>query len=251
MGICQSCGKSYSGGVCQHCGYNPQALNIAQQVSTAKAKVPCELDIAILIDRTASSDQFSRGIKGAVALLLNLLSSKCAAVKVWLHTYGDEDFGQQPETLCAGTSVQEADEAIKRLTFGGGGDPEETHHEGLLYALRQTNWNTGPLVRRAIVWFMTNKPKPLKNGVTPKQIGEECAQKDIALVVVSDMPDFYQEIVEAANGTFAEYLFSISNDPTPAEWQKVVHRVAASVSRTASAEDDATLPLGQSGPSTL
>ena len=90
-------------------------------------------------------------------------------------------------------------------------------------------WTNDPTsARGAILAFTTADSKPAGSGRTARELGEEIARRGLLLYMVAEHTSQLQQLVDAAGGL----MFPISNDPDPANMQKIAARISASIVQT-------------------
>ncbi len=228
--ICPICGWRFSAGVGQ------AARLIARPA--ARPKIQCEIDLAATVDRTGSSERFKSGIPTTYDTILNQVQAKARSVKCWLASHGDLDEGQDFILHTdAGTPAQ-ALQDMKNITYGGGGDPPEHHLDAIESLLNRVPWTADPTrARGAILAFMTADSKPAKSGTTAGELGKRIRQQGILLYLVCEPTPTLLELAKSADGL----VFEITNNPDPAELQKIAAQLAASI--VASVASGSTVPM--------
>lgn len=228
---CPSCGWAFSS--------SPQMTAIRP---AGRPKIQMEVELACTVDRTGSSKRFAEGIRKSVPLILDSVQAKARWVKVWMRTHGDEDCGQQSVLLTDGGTPSQAIQDLGSIVFEGGGDPPEHHLSGIEDLLDQTPWKGDPQhARGALIAFLTADTKPARSGKTPRQLGEEIRNRGILFYLVCEPYPQLDELCQAAGGL----LFRITNDPQPADLQKIAGQIAASV--VYAAATGGTLPMTVAG----
>lgn len=228
---CQALVKSNED-ACNLCGWQfekqPRKTKVVTKAA-ARPKMPITVEMNFDADRTGSSDQFSNGILEAVRMILNSLEESTQSVVCRVQTHGDQDEGQMPILLVENAGFDETIEAIKSITFEGGGDPPEHHLDAIEHLVNTTPWSMEPgKVRGAIVSFLTADSKPATTGSTATQIGQRIKDQGVLLYLVCQPTKTLQELVEAADGL----MFEISNSPKLEEMQKIAGQLAASIVST-------------------
>ena len=179
-------------------------------------KVPVQVDLVFVVDRTASSREFAAGIRQAIPMIARPV----------LQTHGDLECGQQPVMLVRDGQLDDVVTAIQHLRFEGGGDPPEHHTHAVETVLESVDWSgLPPRSRGAVVLFTTADSKPSPSGRSPTQIGQALAAQGVMLFAVSQLEPAVSALIDGAQGM----AFAISNDPSVAEMQSIASRVAASV----------------------
>ena len=189
-------------------------------------KVPVQVDLVFVVDRTASSREFAAGIRQAIPMIARPVMEKAARVRLFLQTHGDLECGQQPVMLVRDGQLDDVVTAIQHLRFEGGGDPPEHHTHAVETVLESVDWSgLPPRSRGAVVLFTTADSTPSPSGRSPTQIGQALAAQGVMLFAVSQLEPAVSALIDGAQGM----AFAISNDPSVAEMQSIASRVAASV----------------------
>jgi hypothetical protein len=192
------------------------------------------------IDRTASSVPFSDAIiRQTIPPILRGIESKAAEVLVWLMSHGDLDFSQFPVFHADGVSVDQALAELPSIVFSGGGDPRESHLDGLEHLLNTVPYTNDQRVERGVVIsFMTDESKPLRSTKSPTQLGKEFARAGFLTYLVCETDHRrLSEFAMAANAM----MIPISKNPGPDMIRDIVSRVSASLVQTLST--GGTIPL--------
>jgi hypothetical protein len=194
-----------------------------------RPKIPCEVALAVTVDRTGSSKAFEKGIPLTAELVLKQVSGKARAVKVYVQTHGDLDLGENMVLHTDGGTPEQALKDIGSIAFGGGGDPPEHHLDAVENLLKTVPWTADPSRGRgAILAFTTADSKPCKSGLSARQLGEEVRKRGILLYLVCEPSLTLNELCNAAGGM----MFPITNSPDPVELQKIASQLAASIVAT-------------------
>jgi len=199
------------------------------------------VDLAVTIDRTGSSERFRTGIPLSLGIILKQVEAKARTVKCWIASHGDLDEGQDfiIHTDC-GTPEQALTD-VKKICdtlLGGGGDEEEHHLDGIEALSNRVPWTADPSRGRgAIVAFMTADTKPAKSGISAAALGKQIKDRGILFYLVCEPTPTLRELASAAGGL----VFQISNNPDPAELQKIGDQVSASI--VATIGSGGTLPM--------
>jgi len=244
MKNCPSCQSSIDANVdvCPSCGwrFNSVGGKAGQSIvrPAARPKIQCEVDLATTVDRTGSSEQFRVGIPLTFETVVSQVSSKARTLKCWLASHGDLDEGQNFIIHTDSGTPNQAIEDIKKISYGGGGDPPEHHLDAIEELLKRIPWTSDPSrARGAILAFMTADTKPAKSGVTPTQLGQQIKDKGILLYLVCEPTPTLHELASAAEGL----VFQITNNPDPVELQKIAAKLAASI--VATVANGSTVPM--------
>ena len=204
----------------------------------ARPKIQCEVDLGIGVDTTGSSEAFRTGIPDAAARIMKSVEAKARQVRIWLQSHGDLDEGQNMVLHTDGGSVAQAIDDINKLTYGGGGDPDEHHLDAIEKLLKIVPWIPDQMrARGAIVAFLTADTKPAKSGVTAQALGEQIKNHGILLYLICEPTPTLHELISAADG----FMFQISNSPDLSELQQIAAQVSASIA--VSVTKGGTLPM--------
>ena len=239
---CPSCTADIdaSGASCPNCGYQiatPPTLAIVQPVRRAN-KVQPEVVIGITKDITGSSGPFATGTHLSSELILKAIGSKARSVRVYQQTHGDRDCGQTEVLVTAGGTIEEALADSARITYGGGGDPPEHHISGIKRLIEIVPWPADPRKGRgAVIAFLTADSKPDPDGLTARELGAEIRQRGLLLYLVCEPFEFAEEMRLAAQGL----MFPITNNPDPADMQRISAQLSASILATVAS--GATRPM--------
>jgi len=214
----------------------------------ARTKLPCDVQLCLVIDRTGSSGKFKLGIPESARIIANYVTTKARSTVIWVISYGDYEAGQQEEVHLDGGTPEQAIEAIKKIEYGGGGeiagpygDPEN-HLDAVEFALGRVPWTSDPTRSRGcIILFSSSESHKARSGATATQIGEQVKGKGVLLYLISEPTPLLQELAAAGGGL----IFQITNTPDPTELQKIAAPVAASIA--ASLTRGSTLPMGSGG----
>lgn len=90
---------------------------MAKRMNTLQKRA-ADIEIAMTIDTTGSSMQFSHGIPWLAESLLLEVQQIVSSCKVWLQTHGDEDLGQLPLLRTDQASVDESISTRRRPLKG-------------------------------------------------------------------------------------------------------------------------------------
>lgn len=244
MVFCPSCQSEVeaSTDVCSSCGWKfnrtlgKPGISIVRPAT--RPKIQCEVDLAATVDRTGSSLRFQVGIPKTFEMIVTQVGSKARSVKCWLGSHGDLDEGQTFIIHTDGGSPEQAIEDIKKISYGGGGDPHEHHLDAIESVLNMVPWRADPSrARGAILAFMTADTKSAKSGISACDLGEEIKNRGVLLYLVCEPTPTLQELVNAADGL----MFQISNNPDPSELQRVASQLAASI--VAKVASGSTVPM--------
>jgi hypothetical protein len=210
---------------------------IAQPVRKVM-KVQPEVNIGFAIDATGSSGPFADGIQRSVAQILKPIGAKARSVRVYQMTYGDEDYDQSPVLITDGGTIEQALADNARIVFEGGGDAPEHHLSGVHALVKIMGRVSDPRKSRgAIIACMTSDTKPDREGMTPRTLGEKLKEFGLLFYAICEPYPFAEELVDAAGGL----MFPITNEPDPAQMQKVAAQLSASILATIAA--GATRPM--------
>lgn len=244
MMYCPSCQSQVdvSTDVCPSCGwkFNTSASKPGPLIvrPAARPKIQCEVDLAASIDRTGSSERFQTGIPLTYEMIVLQVQAKARKVKCWVASHGDLDEGQDFIIHTDAGTPEQAIEDIKKISYGGGGDPPEHHLDAIESLLNRVPWTADlSRARGAILAFMTADSKPAKSGISAADLGKQIKDKGILLYLVCEPTPTLQELASAAEGL----VFQISNNPDPAEMQKIAAQLAASI--VATVASGGTVPM--------
>jgi len=240
---CPSCAAEFdttNTATCPNCGFQVSlalAPPIVQPMRRLQ-KISASVLVAVLIDITGSTGKFAKGVPLAVKQILEAIAAKARETKVYVHTGGDLDCGQQCVLLCNGVSVPAAIAEVARLHYGGGGDEPETHADSVETVMTTTPWELDPRQwRNALIVFLTADSKPARSGITPRQLGAALKSRGMLVYLVAEDDPFARELAAAAEGLF----FPISNDPDPVQMQQIAAGISQSILITAAG--GATRPM--------
>lgn len=202
------------------------------------AKIQPEVHIGFAIDRTGSSEPFARGIRRSVELILKPIEVKARVLRVHQLTYGDEDYGEQPILITDNGTVEQALTDNAGIVFAGGGDAPEHHLSGIHELVKIMGRLGDPRKSRgAIIACMTSETKPDREGMTPQSLGEKLKEYGLLFYAICEPYPFAEELAQAAGGL----MFPITNEPDPAQMQRISAQLSASILATIAA--GATRPL--------
>lgn len=232
---CPSCQTQIntSGDICPSCGwrFNVSIGKAGPSIvrPAARPKIQCEVDIAVTVDRTGSSERFRAGIPQTYEMIVSQVKAKARETKCWLASHGDLDEGQDFIIHTDSGNPKQAIADIKKISYGGGGDPEEHHLDAIETLFNRVPWTADlSRARGAILAFMTADTKPAKSGISAAALGKQIKDKGILLYLVCEPTLTLQELASAADGL----IFQISNNPDPTEMQKIAAQLAASIVAT-------------------
>lgn len=235
MIYCPSCQTQIDASVnaCPSCGwkFNMSAGKPGPSIvrPAARPKIQCEVDLAITIDRTGSSERFQRGIPQTYEMVVSQVKAKAREVKCWVASHGDLDEGQDFVIHTDAGTPQQAIEDIKKISYGGGGDAEEHHLDAIEALLNRVPWTADPSrARGAILAFLTADTKPAKSGISAAALGKQIRDKGIQLYLVCEPTSTLQELASTAGGL----VFQISNNPDPSEMRNIATQLSASIVAT-------------------
>lgn len=244
MMYCPSCQTQVDASVdvCPYCGwrFNTSAGKPGPSIvrPATRPKIQCQVDLAATVDRTGSSERFQTGISQTYEMIVSQVRAKVREVKCWLGSHGDIDEGQDFIIHTDAGTPEQAIEDIKKISYGGGGDPSEHHLDGIEWLLNRVPWTADPSrARGTIIAFMTADTKPAKSGVSAAALGKQIKDKGILLYLVCEPTPTLQELASAAEGL----VFQISNNPDPSEMQKIAAQLAASI--VATVASGGTVPM--------
>lgn len=232
---CPSCGElqsSAQAAACEACGHTfhrTQSRTPTFKPAARPKKIQVCVDLALTVDRTASSAQFAAGIPMTAELILDQMSAKAREMRVWVQSHGDLDEGQEPLLLTDAGQPAQAVSDLRTIDYSGGGVPEEHHLDAIANLLDVVPWTADPSkARGAILAFMTAESKPLRSGQSPAELGRSIAERGILLYLVCQSSARLDELCDAAGGM----QFEISNAPDADELQQIASQLAASLVAT-------------------
>lgn len=229
---CPSCQTQVdvAGDACSACGwkFNTSPTTPANSIVRAatRPKIQCELDLAVTVDRTGSSERFQTGIPKTYEMIVTQVAAKAREVRCFVGSHGDLDEGQE---FCLHTDAgtpEQAIEDVRKIVYGGGGPPEENHLDAIETILNSVPWTADPArARGTIIGFLTADTKPAKSGVSAAELGKQIKDRGILLYLVCEPTPTLQELADAAEGL----VFQITNDPDPTEMAKIAMKLAESI----------------------
>ncbi len=226
---------------CSICGWkfeDPAQKTTVTINPATRPKIQVEIEQTFTIDRTASSKEFAEGIPATAEMILRHLETKTRSIKCRVQTHGDQDEGQMPMLEIDEATVDEALDAIRKVSYEGGGDPAEHHLDAIEHLFDTTPWTLDPSKSRgAIVAFLTADSKPATTGSSPTEIGKKIKDQGVLLYLVCQPSPSLKELVDAADGL----MFEITNHPDPQELHKIASQLASSIVSTVGS--GATTPL--------
>jgi len=244
MMYCPSCQSQVdvSMDVCPSCGwkFNTSASKPVPLIvhPAARPKIQSEVELATTVDRTGSSERFQTGIPLTYETIVWQVQAKARTVKCWVASHGDLDEGQDFIIHTDAGTPEQAIEDIKKISYGGGGDPPEHHLDAIHELLIRVPWTSDlSRARGAILAFMTADSKPAKSRISAAELGKQIKDKGILLYLVCEPTPTLQELASAAEGL----VFQISNNPDPTEMQKIAAQLAASI--VATVASGGTVPM--------
>lgn len=215
---CSTCGSSFN---------SAPTMSVVRPAGRPKMQV--EVELAVTVDRTGSSQRFAQGINKTLPIIAKQIESKARKLTVWLQSHGDEDFGQHPVLLTNGDTADQAIKDLAKVVFEGGGDAEEHHLSGIEELANSVPWTADPKkARGALLAFMTADSKPAGSGQSACELGETLRNRGLLLYLICEPTTQFLELADAAGGL----MFPISNDPDPKEMQKIASQLAASIVQT-------------------
>ena len=235
MTYCPSCQTQVDSSVdtCASCGWRfsttgAKAGPTLVQVAT-RPKIQCKVDLAVTVDRTGSSQRFQNGIPMTFEMIATQVEAKAREVICWVASHGDLDEGQDFIVHTDAGTVQQAVADIRGISYGGGGDPPEHHLDAIESLVSRVPWTANPSkARGAIVAFMTADTKPARSGMSAGALGKLIKDKGVLLYLVCEPTPTLQELANAAEGL----VFQITNNPDPAEMQRIASQLSASIIAT-------------------
>lgn len=201
--------------------------------------VPTALHVGVCVDATGSSLHFAEGIRLTTLFMLTALAGVIAKVLCSLQIHRDEDFGEQPILLTGSGSVDDTLKELKRITFEGGGDEDETHAAAVLRALDTMPWLANPRAGRDVLILITSSETKPVAGHSFSEIGGRIRSQRILYYHVGEQTPGLRAICDAAGGCF----LPLSNTPDEADCRRAASACVASI--TASVSSGATVPIPQ------
>jgi hypothetical protein len=178
------------------------------------------------VDGTGSSKAFATGIPMAYEMILRDVSSKVKELRCSLANHGDLDYNEPFTVRCINSDINTAIDEIKRLTYQGGGDADETHLDAIESLMNITPWHVNPSEARSVILcFASSESKPLRSGRTPVELGNEIKNRGILLYMVCERTPRMMELVKGADGFF----FQISNSPSSEELKVISSALGKSI----------------------
>ena len=244
MNYCPSCQTQVNDSmdVCPSCGYKliPSNENHSPTIvrPATRPKIQCEVEIAWLHDRTGSGEKWKEGATKTAKNIGDQVGVKARSQKWYVISHGDEDFKEIPILHTDGGTLEQAIKDIDMIVQNGGGDPKETHLSAIENALDTIPWTCDPTrARGAIIAYINADTKPAKSGHTATEIGKRIKDMGLLLYLICEPTPTLQELVDAAEGL----MFQITNNPDPAELQKIAMQLSASI--VASVASGSTVPM--------
>jgi hypothetical protein len=248
--ICPSCQSvvEMAADACPNCGWKfnkgggkagPSLVRPA-----VRPKLPCEVELAVTVDRTGSSGPFEVGIPKTYETIVGQLAAKTRSVRCWVASHGDLDCNEPFVLHTDGGSPEQAIADIKKIVYGGGGDPPEHHLDAIESLLNKVPWTANPArARGAILAFTTADSKPARSGISARDLGAEIRRRGLLLYLVCEPTPTLHDLVQAAQGL----EFQITNSPDPAELQRIAAQLAASIVATVASGGTIpmTVPIGK------
>jgi len=205
---------------------NPFGQNLA---ASRPRKSPQVAQVCCIADATGSSEPFARGTEQILQALAAELPQRIAQVRFGLVASRDQDCGERDEQLLTEGDAAAMHEAIGRIRYIGGDDPDETHFWSVADALNTYPWEEGPMRRKAIVLLGSSHSKPLP-GMTLDQLVLALAGRRITVFVVCPREANLKQLAELTDGLY----FELSNEPSPEEVRRLTQRLTASMTQTLS-----------------
>jgi hypothetical protein len=204
----------------------------------ARPKIQSDVELAATVDRTGSSEPFAVGIPLTYETIVKQVAAKARSVKCWVASHGDLDLSEPFVLHTDGGTPEQAIEDVKKITYGGGGDPPESHLDAVESLLNKVPWTANPArARGAILAFTTADSKPARSGISARDLGAEIKRRGVLLYLVCEATPTLQDLVNSAEGL----MFQITNSPDPAELQKIAAQLAASI--VATVASGSTVPM--------
>ncbi|MCD4656523.1 MAG: hypothetical protein K8S87_03155 [Planctomycetes bacterium] len=199
---------------------------ISQQNAETLDSSTKTLNLGICIDRTGSSELFQRGIHSACKHVFEEIEPEYDKIRCFMQSHGDLDNNEEIILHTDGGTTQQTLDDIQQISFEGGGDPHETHLDGIENLLRIVPWVTNPAnSRSAMIVFLTSDTKPAKSGASAKEIGAEIAESGITLYMICELTPTSKHLCDAAGG----FMFPISRNPDPELIARISKRIGAHI----------------------
>ena len=236
--------------MCPLCGWS-FAMQLPSQGQSLvrpaeRPKLQCEVELAITIDRTGSSQTFQTGIAKTCGIILKQGAVKARSMRCWVASHGDLDKGQAFIIHTDGGTPEQALADVEGIVYGGGGEPPEHHLDAVESLLNSVPWTAdASRARGAIIAFTTSDTKPARSGITAAELGAAIRERGILFYLVSEITPTLLELATAAEGL----VFRIRNDPDPVELQRIAAQVAASI--VATVASGGTVPMTVTPPPSL
>ncbi len=206
-------------------------------VRPARRCMPIHLTAAFEFDRTESSLAFGEGIHTIMEMFAVEFEQRVAEITTYVGSHGDEDYGEKPILHLEGGSLDEAVAVCRSIELVGGGDPPETHLDGIDFLLQRVPWAQDLSTRNVLIAFLNADTKPARSGKTPRQLGLEMRDLGVMLFLVCEPTSALEALAEAAAGV----VIPISNDPDLGELRRAAAELCKSL--TASLTQGGTLPM--------
>ena len=195
-----------------------------------RPKLPLSVDLAITVDRTASSLQFQDGIPVVMESVLRGIEPLVTGMRVFLYTHGDLDEKQDTVLMTDGGSPDQALADLKQIRYEGGGDPKESHLDAIEHVAEGILRNATPgASRTALLAIMTADSKPCRSGRSASELGEWIRKQGIRLYTVCEPTPTLYQLVKSAGGL----MFAISVTPNRSDFQIIAAQLTASITQPA------------------
>jgi hypothetical protein len=199
--------------------------------------LPTRVHAALCVDATGSSLPFSKGIVLTAQFLLHAMSAAVAEVRCSLQIHRDSDYGEHPILLTSNSSIDATLYELKRVTFEGGGDEEETHASAVVQALDTMPWIANRTSGRDVMILTTSSETKPVPGLSFQDIGHRIRSQNILFYHVGEQTPGLKTICDTAGG----YSLPLSNTPDEAECRRAAAACVSSI--TASIASGATVPI--------
>ncbi|MCD4656248.1 MAG: hypothetical protein K8S87_01775 [Planctomycetes bacterium] len=176
------------------------------------------LNLGLCIDRTGSSEQFQQGIYSCCKQIFEVIEQEFADIRCWMQSHGDLDYSEDIILHTDGDSPQQTLDDIRQITFEGGGDPHETHLDGIENLFRIVPWATNPAnTMSAVIVFLTSETKPSKSGISAKELGAEVERMGITLCLICKPTPTLYKLCRSAKG----FMFPITSSPSTEDIEQI------------------------------
>ncbi len=241
-GTCPTCGWTFSSARSNAASAGATGVTvhpIALRAPT-RPKIPVDLHVAFVVDRTGSSERFKRGIPKTAEIILTQAQLRVRSLHVSLQSHGDRDCDEHEVLHVERGDAETALNEIRRLVFAGGGDDEETHLDAIQQAVETLPWSTeSPRSRGAIVAILNAESKPLTSGLSISELAQQIKRCGLLVYLVCQPTDRLRELAVASGGL----MFEISNTPAPERLAQIAAQLGASIVQSVARGDTVAMPI--------